>query len=70
MILYDTVDIIKYFVSGRNSWGLKVAKDRPKRLTVSLSQQTKEDLDTVKHTGQSYDGVIQELIKLWRREKG
>ena len=47
-----------------------MAKDKPKRLTVSVSQQTKEDLDTIKHTGQSYDGLIQELIKLWRREKG
>ena len=47
-----------------------MAKDKPKRLTVSLSQQTKEELDTIKHTGQSYDGLIQELIKLWRREKG
>lgn len=47
-----------------------MAKDKPKRLTVSLSQQTKEELDTIKHTGQSYDGVTQELIKLWRREKG
>jgi len=47
-----------------------VAKDKPKRLTVSLSQQTKEELDTIKHTGQSYDGLIQELIKLWKREKG
>ena len=41
-----------------------------KRLSLSVSQQTKEDLDTIKHTGQSYDGLIQELIKLWRREKG
>jgi len=41
-----------------------------KRLSLSVSQQTKEDLDTIKHTGQSYDGVIQELIKLEKREKG
>jgi len=47
-----------------------VAKDKPKRLTVSLSQQTKEDLKTIKHIGQSYDGVTQELIQLWKREKG
>ncbi|MBA7691556.1 hypothetical protein ES703_100102 [subsurface metagenome] len=47
-----------------------MAKDKPKRLTVSLSQQTKEELDIIKHTGQSYDGLIQELIKLWRRGKG
>ena len=41
-----------------------------KRLSLSISQETKGLLDTIKHTGQSYDGLIQELIKLGKREKG
>ena len=49
---------------------MAVNMKKGKRLSLSVSQQTKEDLDTIKHTGQSYDGVIQELIKLEKREKG
>jgi len=34
-----------------------------KRASVSLSQTTKDDLDSLKHSGQSYDGLIKELVK-------
>ncbi|MBA7580825.1 hypothetical protein ES708_22719 [subsurface metagenome] len=37
------------------------------RLSLWVSCQTKGDLDSIKHPGQSYDGIIQELIKLWRK---
>ena len=38
--------------------------------TIRVSRQTKDALDSVKHPGQSYDGVIQELVKFrTRRQK-
>jgi len=41
-----------------------------KRSTISISQLTKDSLDSIKHPGQSYEGVIKELIKLWGKEYG
>lgn len=38
-----------------------------RRVSISVSQQTKEVLDLIKHPGQSYEGVIQELIQLWKK---
>jgi len=36
-----------------------------------LSQTTKDGLDSIRHPGQSYDGLIQELVRFWKeREKG
>jgi len=43
---------------------------KAKRNTISISQPTKQILDSIKHPGQSYDGLIQELIKLWEKENG
>ena len=43
----------------------KVATEKSKRITIAISQQTKDALDSVKHPGQTYDGVIQELVKFW-----
>ena len=43
---------------------------KAKRTTISISQPTKRILDSIKHPGQSYDGLIQELIKLWEKEYG
>ena len=44
-----------------------------KRTTISITQQTKGALDSIKHPGQSYDGVIRELLKsrseYWTRRK-
>lgn len=36
-------------------------------LMVSLS--TKDDLDEIKHEGQSYGGIIKELIDFWKEKK-
>lgn len=35
------------------------------RYTLNISRQTKEMLDSIKHTGQSYDGLIQDIVKYW-----
>jgi len=43
---------------------------KAKRNTISISQPTKQILDSIKHPGQSYDGLIRELIKLWEKEYG
>ena len=40
-----------------------------KRASVSISKQTKELLDSIKHTGQSYDGLINELAMRWQDKK-
>jgi len=37
-----------------------------KRPNINISRETKELLDSVKHTGQSYDGLIRELLEFWR----
>lgn len=36
------------------------------RKCISISPQTKDGLDSIKHAGQSYNGLIQELVKFWR----
>ena len=41
---------------------------RQVRLCMGVRRQTKDSLDSIKHPGQSYDGVIQELIKFWEEE--
>ena len=43
--------------------------DESKRTTIAISERTKNGSDSVKHPGQTYDGVIQELIDLWKRVK-
>lgn len=40
-----------------------------KRVTVSISRETKEFLDSIKHTGQSYEGLIRELVECWRKKQ-
>jgi len=40
-----------------------------KRASVSISRETKGFLDSIKRLGQSYDGVIQELVVNWKRSK-
>lgn len=39
-----------------------------KRVTVSIARETKEVLDSIKRPGQSYDGVIRELVNCWKQE--
>ena len=43
---------------------------KKKRASLSISKETKELLDSIKHIGQSYEGLIQELIKFWGKEHG
>jgi len=40
-----------------------------KRVSVSISQETKGLLDSIKHRGQSYDGLLHELAMRWKRMK-
>ena len=37
-----------------------------KRTTVAIAKETKDALDSVKRPGQSYDGVIRELILVYK----
>ncbi len=39
------------------------------RTSVSISKETKELLDSIKHRGQSYNGLMQELVVLWEKKK-
>jgi hypothetical protein len=40
-----------------------------KRVSLSISQETKAMLDSVKHTGQSYNGLLQELVNAWEKQR-
>jgi hypothetical protein len=40
-----------------------------KRVGVSVSQETKGLLDSIKHRGQSYDGLLHELAMRWKKMK-
>ena len=40
-----------------------------KRASVSISKETKGFLDSIKRPGQSYDGVIQELVIRWTKNQ-
>ena len=53
-------------VAGRKE--AQLVSNEGKRLTISISRRTKDALDKIKHTGQSYEGLIQELIGLWKKE--
>jgi hypothetical protein len=33
---------------------------------LRVSEETKHALDSIKHPGQSYDGLIRELFSLWK----
>lgn len=39
------------------------------RSSLSVSRRTKDMLDLIKHEGQSYDGLIQELVKFWNEKR-
>ncbi len=47
-----------------------MASNEGRRRVISISQQTKDALDSVKHAGQSYNGLTQELVKFWKEQKG
>jgi len=40
-----------------------------RRVSVSVSQETKGLLDSIKHRGQSYDGLLHELAARWQKAK-
>ena len=41
-----------------------------KRVTLSISRETKALLDSVKHPGQSYNGLLEELVTSWKKQGG
>jgi len=43
-------------------------KKHKKQTTLSISKETKGLLASMKHPGQSYNGLIQEIIKSWKKE--
>jgi len=49
--------------------GIKVVSNQSRRSSISVSWRTKNALDSIKHSGQSYDGLIQELVKSWEEKK-
>jgi len=40
-----------------------------KRATLNVSLEAKSELDSIKSSSQSYDGIIRELVKFWRDKK-
>jgi predicted CopG family antitoxin len=41
-----------------------------KRATINISLEAKSMLDSIRSSGQSYDGTIRELVKFWREKRG
>ena len=39
-----------------------------RRAYISVNSRTKENLDSIRAPGQSYDGIVQQLIKLWNEQ--
>jgi hypothetical protein len=48
---------------------VKVKAKSKKRVTVSISRETKDFLDSIKHTGQSYEGLIRDLVMCWKKKE-
>ncbi|MBA7712072.1 hypothetical protein ES703_121041 [subsurface metagenome] len=46
-----------------------MAANEAKRTTISVLKPTKDALDSIKHEGQSYDGIIQDLMNFWKDKK-
>ncbi len=44
-------------------------KEDKGRANIGISRTTKESLNSIKHYGQSYDGLIQELVGFWKENK-
>jgi len=40
-----------------------------KRASINISMEAKGQLDSVKADGQTYDGVIRDLVKFWKDKK-
>jgi len=41
---------------------------RKERADINISREAKSQLDDIKASGQSYDGIIRELVKLWKKK--
>lgn len=41
-----------------------------KRAVVNISQEVKSQMDDIKLEGQSYDGIIREMVAFWKDKKG
>lgn len=37
------------------------------RTSLPLKRSTKNELTKIKHTGQSYDGILREMIDFWKQ---
>lgn len=46
-----------------------MVKKKRKQSSIAISRPTKDVLDSIKHPGQSYEGLIKELIKFWQEGK-
>ena len=46
-----------------------VSDEANERSTIAVSRRTKQALDSIKHPGQSYEGLIQELIMFWKEKR-
>ncbi|MFH0768359.1 MAG: hypothetical protein V1932_02170 [Chloroflexota bacterium] len=40
-----------------------------KRVSLSISTETKAMLDSIRHAGQSYNGVLRELVNFWNKQR-
>jgi len=47
-----------------------VANQAKRYTTIAISRQTKDALDSIKHPGQSNDGLVQEMLKFWKEKHG
>ena len=45
------------------------AKKKREQTTIAIAKETKAALDSVKHPGQSYDGIIQELLRFYKEKR-
>jgi len=45
-------------------------KGKVKRIHVTISEETKVMLDSVRHVGQSYSGLFQELVTFYKEQTG
>lgn len=43
---------------------------KKERAALNITLEAKSQLDSIKSAGQSYDGVIRELVKFWKQKKG
>ena len=41
--------------------------NKDKRTSISISGRNKSRLDALKHPGQSYDGLLSELMNIWEK---